>query len=56
MSKPFKTCPDCGAHLDAGERCTCKDAELREATPAASDEAAQLATANPHEPALAPGA
>lgn len=19
----YKTCPDCGAHLDAGERCDC---------------------------------
>lgn len=19
----FRTCPDCGAHLDAGERCDC---------------------------------
>lgn len=21
----YKTCPDCGAHLDPGERCDCKD-------------------------------
>lgn len=21
----YKTCPDCGAHLDSGERCDCQD-------------------------------
>lgn len=21
----FRTCPDCGAHLDSGERCDCRD-------------------------------
>lgn len=21
----YKTCPDCGAHLDAGERCDCQN-------------------------------
>ena len=26
MSTPFKECPSCGAHLDAGERCDCKEA------------------------------
>lgn len=25
MSTPFKECPSCGAHLDAGERCDCKE-------------------------------
>lgn len=25
----FNTCPICGAHLDPGERCTCRDAEER---------------------------
>ena len=24
MGKPFRECPDCGAHLDAGETCDCK--------------------------------
>lgn len=24
MGKPYKVCPDCGAHLDAGEQCDCK--------------------------------
>jgi glucokinase len=23
MSVMYKTCPDCGAHLDPGERCDC---------------------------------
>lgn len=23
----YRTCPDCGAHLDPGEICDCKDAE-----------------------------
>lgn len=23
----YRTCPDCGAHLDPGETCDCKDAE-----------------------------
>lgn len=25
MSTPFRECPACGAHLDAGERCDCAD-------------------------------
>lgn len=24
MGKPYKVCPACGAHLDAGEICDCK--------------------------------
>lgn len=23
MGKPYRECPHCGAHLDAGERCDC---------------------------------
>ena len=23
----YKTCPDCGAHLDPGERCDCREEE-----------------------------
>lgn len=30
MARPFKICPDCGAHLDASEPCDCKDAIGRE--------------------------
>lgn len=26
MARPFKICPDCGAHLDTSEPCDCKDA------------------------------
>jgi len=25
MTKPMRTCPDCGAWLDSGERCNCRD-------------------------------
>ena len=25
MSTPFRECPACGAHLDAGERCDCAE-------------------------------
>ena len=25
MSKPYTTCRHCGAHLDIGETCDCKD-------------------------------
>ena len=31
----YRTCPDCGAHLDAGERCDCQDKE--EAVPGATN-------------------
>lgn len=30
MARPFKICPDCGAHLDASEPCDCKDAIKQE--------------------------
>ena len=30
MSTPFKECPSCGAHLDAGERCDCKETTAAE--------------------------
>lgn len=23
----YRTCPDCGAHLDPGEQCDCRDAK-----------------------------
>lgn len=31
----FKECPDCGAHLDPGERCDCKEAKREDAPDAA---------------------
>lgn len=46
MSKPYKTCPHCGDHLDAGEICKCKD----------TGEAEPKAAGNPHRPVLVPGA
>ena len=45
MSKPFKECPHCGAHLDHGEICTCRDKQ--QSTPEPE---------NPREPVLIPGA
>ena len=27
MSRPYRECPYCGAHLDPGERCDCQDEE-----------------------------
>lgn len=30
MSTPFRECPACGAHLDAGERCDCTDTAAAE--------------------------
>ena len=48
MSKPYKTCPDCGDHLDAGEICDCKDATAKDTAPEA--------TRNPRGPVLVPGA
>lgn len=28
MATPYKECPHCGAHLDSGEKCDCRAAEL----------------------------
>lgn len=53
MSTPYKTCPDCGSHLDAGERCDCK--RDRETVPE-SNEADRQAAGNPRGPVLVPGA
>ena len=30
MSTPYKTCPDCGSHLDPGEHCDCEKAPERD--------------------------
>ena len=32
----YRTCPDCGAHLDPGERCDCKDEKDRPMLPASN--------------------
>ena len=44
MSKPYHECPKCGAHLDHGEHCDCKDRQ-QEPDPAAQS-AGKLATGN----------
>lgn len=54
VSKPYRECPNCGAHLDHGEHCDCKDRQ-REPDPAAQS-AGKLATGNRREPVLMPGA
>lgn len=33
MGKPYRECPHCGAHLDAGERCDCGEREQQEPAP-----------------------
>lgn len=30
MIDPYRTCPDCGAALDPGERCDCQDSDSDE--------------------------
>lgn len=50
MSKPYRECPACGAHLDAGERCDCT-----ETTAAADRAAAEIARAAPPERAYYAG-
>lgn len=59
-STPYRTCPHCGSNLDWGERCTCQDGKLKDATPEAAKSAGQLATGkkarNLREPVLMPGA
>lgn len=35
MGKPYRECPFCGAHLDAGERCDCREPKRG---PAAAEE------------------
>ncbi len=58
MSKPYRTCPHCGAHLDSGEHCDCQDPKCdTEAAQEAGQEAGALATCKQKEPALLmPGA
>lgn len=54
MSRPYRTCPACGDHLDPGEVCDCKRGT--EAAQTAGEYADQPTTANPLEPVLIPGA
>ena len=54
MPKPLRVCHNCGGLLDPGERCDCQDATAKDTALVAGTEAGQQATANPHEPVLAP--
>lgn len=54
MSKPYRVCPKCGAHLDHGEPCDCEDRVERKAAQSAADTAAQPATGDDREPVLMP--
>lgn len=58
--KPYRVCPDCGVHLDWGERCDCEDKKQEAANAEAGQSAAQLATQqtgkNRYAPVLIPGA
>lgn len=56
MSKPYKICPKCGAHLDHGELCDCEDHKAQEAAELGADLAAQPAARDEREPVLMPGA
>lgn len=44
MSKPYRVCQKCGAHLDAGERCDCEDRVEQEVAQSAADTAARPET------------
>lgn len=54
MSKPYRTCPYCGAHLDCGEACDCQAsvAAHGDRERYAHQEAAGRAERNRTEPAL----
>lgn len=56
MSKPYKVCPNCGAHLDHGEPCDCEDRAEQEPAQGAAALAAQPATRDEREPVLMLGA
>lgn len=47
----YKTCPDCGAHLDPGERCDCRSkketAPLQRERPQANNPTSSLSRTNP---------
>lgn len=56
MSKPYRTCPKCGAHLDAGERCDCEDRAEHEPSQSAANLAYKPATKDGCQPMLMSGA
>ena len=56
MSKMYRTCPHCGAHLDHGEHCDCVSRKPRTNAASAGKNAGKLAAAERRSPALLPGA
>lgn len=56
MSKMYRTCPRCGAHLDHGERCDCEIHKSPMNAAAAGKNAGKLAAAERRSPTLPPGA
>lgn len=56
MSKMYRTCPRCGAHLDHGERCDCESRKSPMNAAAEGKNAGKLATKERRSPALLPGA
>lgn len=52
MSKPYRVCPKCGAHLDHGEPCGCEDCMEQEVAQSVADTAAQPGSGDEHEPVL----
>lgn len=52
MSEPYKTCPDCGAHLDSCEICDCrKKDEKKVATFVTTFTRAPIQMTDPHDQA-----
>lgn len=57
--KPYRVCPDCGNHLDWGERCDCeakREAAAETAQTAAQPVTTQETRKNYDKPVLMPGA
>lgn len=56
MSKPYRVCPYCSAHLDSGEHCDCRDSQQSEVANVNDRKVSRQATGNQHRPVLAHGA
>lgn len=56
MSKPYRTCHNCGNHLDPGEHCDCQEREQGDTVQNTAQSAGMEATQDRREPVLAPGA
>ncbi len=52
MSKPYRICHKCGAHLDHGEPCDCEDRTALDVAQSASDTAVQPTTEDEPKPVL----